>query len=719
MLNKENISYQVTMKEGTADIVISFVDTNLNKYGGVYDFACYFLKDGNIIDKKMYQRSKRFQFDLLGSGTYSFTIFVRDKAADIVEPVIRQTEKFEVRQYEMAIIAEHEIIDICSGITGLQLNKYGDLEGSIADDNLFIDIVYLTDVYADWYCEDRLIIDHICNKLEDYLLADNNVILLIKDIQGYHRQTLIDEIISKCKEYKVRLINCHQILQKDRTGKLRYEDYQLFCNALKDQLEVLLRDACSGFSALDYCVDIKVMENKLRIIVSSSAGYDATQCQYYILRDGQVVYKHGIWEPIGEFSFDLMGNGIYVAQVFLKQNSMVKIIKSHSVEYFQDIYREEFEKSCYRSGTKKKKGLDFYKLSEPFVDFVVIQSKTPIDRIELQELEFSYLNTYGDRINYCISGKSPVEKHGKSWVCSGILSSENDLLYGDDMLDAINSLEGSKTTGTYSIAEIDRNRIYISNDYFAFNRIFYYSDCDITVCSNRYHLLLMVLRELRISLKLDENKALMTLSSVRLPYLTQNMCSRMDMDGVRQCPNSYDIVLDKNGLSFNINAYGKVLREDTIIDEGNYRKELERGCKEIINNVNTIIKNGQDKNFVVDLSGGMDSRIVYAAALQSEYNRGQIFIHSHDVRGSKDLDIAVMINGLYNLSWDTLQEERRKFENQYNDMMQRSFYMGTYYSHNLIGASTTNDATVRLVGACGEILLRPYTVRKFLGTEVS
>ena len=89
----------------------------------------------------MYQRSKRFQFDLLGSGTYSFTIFVRDKAADIVEPVIRQTEKFEVRQYEMAIIAEHEIIDICSGITGLQLNKYGDLEGSIAYDTLFIVIV--------------------------------------------------------------------------------------------------------------------------------------------------------------------------------------------------------------------------------------------------------------------------------------------------------------------------------------------------------------------------------------------------------------------------------------------------------------------------------------------------------------------------------------------------------------------------------------------------
>ncbi len=36
MLSKENISYQVTMKEGTADIVISFVDTNLNKYGGGY-----------------------------------------------------------------------------------------------------------------------------------------------------------------------------------------------------------------------------------------------------------------------------------------------------------------------------------------------------------------------------------------------------------------------------------------------------------------------------------------------------------------------------------------------------------------------------------------------------------------------------------------------------------------------------------------------------------
>ena len=126
------------------------------------------------------------------------------------------------------------------------------------------------------------------------------------------------------------------------------------------------------------------------------------------------------------------------------------------------------------------------------------------------------------------------------------------------------------------------------------------------------------------------------------------------------------------------------------------------------------------KDVIIDLTGGMDSRIVYGCALQNKNSKNKVYINSYAVSGSNDLDIAVQINSIYGLKWDTTNVERFALDEKYSDAMQRSFYMGIYYSHNIININNkVNDYTTKMIGACGEILLRPYIVRKYFNTHLN
>lgn len=691
----------------------------MSEWGGYKgnEYACYLLKDGVVVEKKMYQLSGTFGFELSDEGTYSFMLFVRNKAVNNNEPIIKQTEEIEVRQYRVAAFADEQTIGICSSISGLTLNQYPVLSEDITEKIIFLDCIYLLECLRT-ECDDA-IIQMVSARLTEYMEQQKTVILFVRYIDGFEREELIARIIKEGIRLKIKLIDVHQILRRKENGILEYEDYAAYSRSLKNQLSFLLEESCKKLSGLDIQVNINIVNDQLLLHVSDSQNNPDIVYSYYVLKDGKVIYKHQIWEQTKAFAYELTENGIYMAQVYAKYNSETKMIKSHTVEYFRECYRQEFEQSCCECKAPSKDKVGFFACTEPFADFAVIQSSNTINDIDLPDFKFYKLNSFAEKKNYLVSNKVPADRHGKRWVCSGLISSDQELLYGNDMLDAVITLGGTKETGTYCIMEIDDERICVSCDYFAFNRIFYYADRDVVVCSNRYHLLLLVVEKMGIALKLDERKALMTLSSARLPYLTQNMCAKMDMEGVKQCSNSYDLVLDKNGLSFQLNEYGKVLQDTAIVNEREYREELESGCSEIVGNINTIMKKTEDKNIIIDLSGGMDSRIVYSAALQSGIERSRALIYSKDVRGSNDLDVAVMINNLYHLPWVTLSEERKAFDGYYNEMVQRSFYMGIYYSYNLIGGISLNNDSLRMVGACGEILLRPYTVRKFLHTEAA
>ena len=205
-------------------------------------------------------------------------------------------------------------------------------------------------------------------------------------------------------------------------------------------------------------------------------------------------------------------------------------------------------------------------------------------------------------------------------------------------------------------------------------------------------------------------------AAVTLQPLAQGMTSRMDIAGVNQLEKHFNILIDHQGVHFVKNEYGKILEERGILTEPDYRKELYLAKEEILNNMRAVFQRKDYEHVIVDLSGGLDSRIIFGLLQEIENSREKTKIRSNDVAGSKDLDVAIEINNIYNYEYDDMA---RIFEGQnsaeiWNNL--RSFYMGRYFSWMEPIWFEKCDRTIRLIGSCGEILARPYLTRNFLGT---
>ena len=61
---------------------------------------------------------------------------------------------------------------------------------------------------------------------------------------------------------------------------------------------------------------------------------------------------------------------------------------------------------------------------------------------------------------------------------------------------------------------------------------------------------------------------------------------------------------------------------------------------DIVDQIGTLIDNPHFKNIIVDLSGGVDSRIVYAALTNIENCRDKAYIYTKDVGGDLPVRFA-------------------------------------------------------------------------------
>ena len=735
MLLKEKLKYDIKVSGINAKININYDEKNMNLV-----YACYFSKDGVNIEKRNYQKSNEFIFKCDGNGIYRFVVFVKETDTQNLNggggqeqnKIWHQTETFEVKNYNIGVIAHEEVIDIIDSNENFFIFR-SDSNFKFKDEvkYVFLDVPYIAEKFI------------IQNKID---VAENIIDIIRKFSQEYEEVILLDGyfknqdeindivlyVVMNCNFGNVDVINHCQILEKV-DGKIVYESYNRFkrvvLNGINDFIEKSLKRPIENT-----WVEIALNGNVLisEIINREIDKLKNVKYFFYVLKDGAVYYKSEVWLDDNKLSLELNENGIYCVQGYIKSNEISFNFKSHTVEYFTEDYREKFgnflNNNSYAYDTND---LEFYRCGNPFEDFAVIQSKNLIledfsfntlknPQISNEEqLKFYSLGEVGEYNRYAISSKEPYERNEVKIIFSGIISDKSKVLFGEECLEfLLNNKIDSKYNGAYSLAVIDKDSIRLSNDFFNFNRLFYYCDSENIICSNRYHMLLLILKNLGIEVSLNEEKALLTLSSANIQFLTQNTISEMDIKCVYKCVNICDIVLDKNGFNLVENDYGKVLNDSSRVSENQYREMLYEGKREITENINSILDNEKFKNIITDLTGGLDSRIVYGNVLQNQKNKNKISINSYAVAGSKDLDIAIKINSIYNLKWDTTNVEKSTLNYAYSDKMQRSFYMGIYYSHNPVTVNNKAESTVKMIGACGEILLRPYIVRKYFNTQL-
>lgn len=474
------------------------------------------------------------------------------------------------------------------------------------------------------------------------------------------------------------------------------------------------------------------MQNKLQVIIEMIDGFVYGRFEpqdlllpgdkfcFYLLKDGKLEDKNNNQGYIkeNEYKHKISDSGIYMLHGFLKRNDNIEIIfslpKSFYTQDDKNEYRRFLEKDLNKTEINEK--LSFYPIKYPNQDFLICSYKQNVKNIldELTKIKEKYnlgetnkLNKIGEWNNIIISRF--LDKRGEESYClSGVAMVEKKYINGYSEAAELpcNIYQKIRDSyGMYTMAEIKNKKIRITNDFFNFQPLYYYMTNNIVLISNRYHLLLIALNQLDCHVEINYDKAILNLAFNESSVLMiQNYSHDMDVMGCKQLNNGYDLVLDKNGWKFEKNQFGIILEKGYGVTEELSQELIEKGSKEVLEQVSSLINDDRFDYIVSDLSGGLDTRIIYAAItnVKDAYNR--IRINAEDV--GNDLPVALRINGIYNYNFvDGIEKEVEYISIKEADVIARSNRLGTYYAHGIIPAYVHTNS-IRLVGALGECSFR-------------
>lgn len=473
---------------------------------------------------------------------------------------------------------------------------------------------------------------------------------------------------------------------------------------------------------IKYDIDVSISSNIFRIEVSNLIEPWFIK-GYYLYKDGSLIKKvvRNNLDPIYEFNLD--SDGTYFVSVYINDGKEMQITNSDSVLFFTDETKGEFEKLLKKKTNKKyQKKLKLFPLKRPFQNFAIVISNNELDKKSV--LNGLPKNFYCSEIDISnrnallISSEKMIVKDDKQVSFSGFCKYKDDILIGNQEIDKVDNYdELPELIGNFTFFVKDNNKIIIGKDYFGTGIIFYYDTPSYTIVSNEYHLLLILLNNLKIKASLNDDVTIANLCFIKGQLFEQHPSKQMEVQGVYQLAFDKYILIENGKLSLKNTSMVKLLEKK--FDMNDYEKLLKKAADEIKENVDVVYNLDKFKNVIVDVTGGADSRIIYAAVTNIDDKDNKIQIHSADDKRTKDIDIAIPLVNLYGYNYDTVPE-KLELENAKNGQeILRSLYMGTYYCMVFYKGKRSAKNTIRLMGAGGEGLVRPYYTRFLFHDEMS
>lgn len=346
----------------------------------------------------------------------------------------------------------------------------------------------------------------------------------------------------------------------------------------------------------------------------------------------------------------------------------------------------------------------FWKTEYPFNDFFVFKPRRInnqerlIDEIRKIGLSYRQLNIGSST---CVIGASFLPQ-SDGIIFSGVAQLKGKFYFGQRDFDNSRK-EFGESVGMFTLLEIGEKKIKLTQDFLGCGILFYAEVEEGLVVSNRYHLLLLVLSWIGHKGELNHKKIVANLYAYDT-FLGQNVSSEMDIKGVYQLPFDREIEIYENGWS--------ICSKESLNDAFNgcslaERKQLiEQGSDEVIENISSIFNHGSFYKFITDLSGGYDSRAVFAGVLNIEDAMKKVEIYTRDIPGLRDLEISAGLKNLFGGKYiiDDLKPQYPLTVKE-NQQIWRSYFMGTYYSFGISPWSPKgkNLNQIRLSGGCGEL----------------
>lgn len=299
--------------------------------------------------------------------------------------------------------------------------------------------------------------------------------------------------------------------------------------------------------------------------------------------------------------------------------------------------------------------LKFASLVPPHEDIAVTAFKK--ERKNLQDFSLKYgfvkcefaKNIVTLSKNLPITQKRPNEK--LSYIFSGYVFSDKKMLIGTKEVEKTVSdiRDLNEKYGEYSLCTVDiQGNINLSSDFFGMVPWFYYEDNDVFSASNNYHLLLLLLKEVGVRLSMNVPRSRVNIITSGYTYGSP-FSKDLDVLGCKINLAYEKITFSiKKGMAISYTSLWDILTDKSEWDEDLYEDYIRKCKAELEENCRAAFEHPKFNKIVVDLSGGFDSRIVFATANNLPKKlRKKLFTHTRRSVTSDDVEKASAITNMY------------------------------------------------------------------------
>lgn len=485
---------------------------------------------------------------------------------------------------------------------------------------------------------------------------------------------------------------------------------------------------------INFKVNISMMNNFIDVRISDVSVADVQYAYYLYYYPNQKTAKKTVVETkymnSKEYKFSVSESGYYFVKCFVKHDESKYIKDSDTVLYINNELRDEFENLMSKNLETKNtinESIDYFKVPRPHNDFCLVSSNQHIDNLsdfeerckdngfQSKNISKKHWNTE----NILVFDASGLQDGlNNNYIFSGYAWHNEKFFFGQSTIDQkISPNRLYDCIGNFSLLNIEPNQIKITTDYFGYSKVFYYKDNNFLIVSNRYHLLLIILNYLKIKCELDEEIVLVTFAS-NVTLLRQTFTDNLTVKNTFMLNLCDEIVINECGWEFVKRPINIILDSKQEFDSEYYSKLLDEGKNDIIDNIQAVYNSKLFKDIVVDLSGGKDSRVNYAA-LTNIPNAREIFAIRSDVHEPRDLEIAIGINNIFNFKYYTKGDTWYKNNTLDYIKKKRSYFCGYHYLWYFEEKHSYNLDKIRVTGESFESLVVRYysdTVRN-LGLE--
>lgn len=453
---------------------------------------------------------------------------------------------------------------------------------------------------------------------------------------------------------------------------------------------------------------IEIHGNLLKFKDNFKLPEKCKEVKYYLRLDGLSVSAID-YNPNEIVELELNESGIYDIHIEYILDEKIYKRTSEPLWFFLESDEREFIK-CELSTNIKS--LDFYNVAKPWNDFFLVRAegKSIITGSFLDSLDFKRFKLNNDVELFTNGSINAV--NNEDFFLSGITRDSEKIISKGDELNSknINNVTQGEI-GDYTLVYTKGDKVIVGTDYFGFAKIYYYNSNGIFICTNRYHLMLMVIKELNISVNFNTEKVKASFTQANT-MLCQNFSEDMDVEGVKMLRADTRMLISESELIFQkTELYEDLISVDCYTDE-KYKKMLEQSKNELIDNIKVATNTNTYSTIRMDLTGGLDSRLVYAAATNTANHKNKVVVHAGNYTrtGMIDVEIATKVNSIGKLPYDNLPVV---FEGEDFKMSTHSYYLGSYYDYDTDSVrARLPDGVLRLVGGFGEFF-RPYFSLRF------